>query len=172
MPPKRKRASEADENNREEEDDDQQSIAGENRSKNRKANNANASNKQYAYLKPSVRHVPERTIKSKWSTLPEPVQDKVRDMFRALERPVIVRNQNERKRIEAQAAVQAVVKNLSKRLPRMPFPPAMKGSSFEFEAALDEHVCAFPPFLAVMGLVLMEVVFLALLGVQLGYCDR
>lgn len=31
-------------------------------------------------------------------------------MFRALERPVIVRHQNERKRIEAQAAVQAVVK--------------------------------------------------------------
>lgn len=155
MPPKRKRASEADENNREEdEDDDQQSNAGENRTKNRKSN-ANASNKQYAYLKPAVRHVPERTIKSKWSTLPEPVQEKVRDMFRALERPVIVRNQNERKRIEAQAAVQAVVKNLGKRLPRMPFPPATKGSSFEFEAALDEHVCDFLAFLIVTGLILI-----------------
>lgn len=67
-------------------------------------------NKRFAYLKPHVRHIPERTIKSKWTTLPEPVQDKVRDMFRSLERPVIVRHQNERKRIEAQAAVQAVVK--------------------------------------------------------------
>ncbi|OJJ80520.1 uncharacterized protein ASPGLDRAFT_134461 [Aspergillus glaucus CBS 516.65] len=95
--------------------------------------------KRYAYLKSHVRNVPERTIKSKWSTLPEPVQDKVRDMFRALERPVIVRHQNERKRIEAQAAVQVVVKNLGKRLPRMPFPPATKESSFEYEAALDEH---------------------------------
>lgn len=160
MPPKRKRPSEADENNREEEEEEQDdNNAGENRPKNRKSNNANASNKRYAYLKPAVRHVPERTIKSKWSTLPEPVQDKVRDMFRALERPVIVRNQNERKRIEAQAAVQAVVKNLGKRLPRMPFPPATKGSSFEFEAALDEHVCGFPLLrsfpLAVMGSVLM-----------------
>jgi kinetochore protein Fta7 len=66
--------------------------------------------KRYAYLQPHVRRISERTIKTKWSTLPEPMQDKVRDMFRALERPVIVRQQNERKRIEAQAAVQAVVK--------------------------------------------------------------
>ncbi|TPR09212.1 hypothetical protein CAN33_008055 [Aspergillus niger] len=98
-----------------------------------------ARNKPYAYLKPQVRQVSERTIKSKWSTLPEPVQDRVRDMFRALERPVIVRQQNEGKRIEAQAAVQAVVKNLGKRLPRMPFPPVTKDSVFEYEAALKEH---------------------------------
>ncbi|PYH78014.1 hypothetical protein BO82DRAFT_169521 [Aspergillus uvarum CBS 121591] len=99
----------------------------------------NARNKRFAYLKPQVRQVSERTIKSKWSTLPEPVQDKVRDMFRGLERPVIMRQQNESKRIEAQAAVQAVVKNLGKRLPRMPFPPVAKDSVFEYEAALKEH---------------------------------
>ncbi|KAL5001231.1 CENP-Q, a CENPA-CAD centromere complex subunit-domain-containing protein [Aspergillus recurvatus] len=95
--------------------------------------------KPYAYLKPQVRHISERTIKSKWTTLPEPMQDKIRDMLRALERPVIVRQQNERKRYEAQAAVQAVVKNLGKRLPRMPFPPMTKDSVFEYEAALKEH---------------------------------
>ncbi|KAE8147139.1 CENP-Q, a CENPA-CAD centromere complex subunit-domain-containing protein [Aspergillus avenaceus] len=99
----------------------------------------NARTKRYAYLKPHVRRVSERTIKTKWSTLPEATQDKVRDMFRALERPVIVRQQNERKRIEAQAAVQTVVKNLGKRLPRMPFPPVTKDSVFEYEAALKEH---------------------------------
>lgn len=64
----------------------------------------------FASLKPQVRRVPEKIIKSKWAPLPEPVQDKVRDMFHSLERPVIVRHQNERKRIEAQGAVQAVVK--------------------------------------------------------------
>lgn len=66
--------------------------------------------KRYAYLKESVRRVPEKTIKTKWTTLPEPVQDKVRDLFHSLERPVIMRHQNERKRIEAQTAVQAVVR--------------------------------------------------------------
>ncbi|KAJ5666372.1 CENP-A-nucleosome distal centromere subunit CENP-Q [Penicillium maclennaniae] len=64
--------------------------------------------KRYAYLNPSIRRVPEKTIKAKWSTLPEPVQDKVRDLFHSLERPVIVRQQNEKKRIEAQSAVNAV----------------------------------------------------------------
>ncbi|PWY71659.1 hypothetical protein BO70DRAFT_298282 [Aspergillus heteromorphus CBS 117.55] len=110
---------------------------------------SNVRSKRYAYLKPQVRQVSERTIKSKWSTLPEPVQDKVRDMFRALERPVIVRQQNENKRIEAQAAVQAVVKNLGKRLPRMPFPPVTKDSVFEYEAALKEH-CSLEATLATM----------------------
>ncbi|CAG8077863.1 unnamed protein product [Penicillium salamii] len=93
----------------------------------------------YAYLKPQVRRVPEKTIKSKWAPLPEPVQEKVRDMFHSLERPVIMRNQNERKRIEAQGAVQAVVRNLNKRLPRMPFPPITKDSNFDYESALNEH---------------------------------
>ncbi|KAJ5973057.1 CENP-A-nucleosome distal centromere subunit CENP-Q [Penicillium vulpinum] len=95
--------------------------------------------KRYAYLKPHVRRVPEKTIKSKWVPLPEPVQEKVKDMFHTLERPVIMRNQNERKRIEAQAAVQAVVRNLGKRLPRMPFPPITKDSHFDYESALNEH---------------------------------
>ncbi|KAJ5133258.1 hypothetical protein N7476_003510 [Penicillium atrosanguineum] len=95
--------------------------------------------KHYAYLTPSVRRVPEKTIKAKWSTLPEPVQDKVRDLFHSLERPVIVRQQNEKKRIEAQSAVNAVVRNLGRRLPRMPFPPITKDSNFDYESALDEH---------------------------------
>lgn len=71
---------------------------------------ATAQNKRFAYLKPRVRHISEGTIKSKWTTLPEPVQEKVREMFRSLERPVIVRHRDERKRIEAQTAVAAVVK--------------------------------------------------------------
>lgn len=66
--------------------------------------------KRYAYLKPHVRRVPEKTIKSKWAPLSEPVQEKVMGMFHSLERPVIMRNHNERKRIEAQGAVQAVVR--------------------------------------------------------------
>ncbi|KAJ5053097.1 hypothetical protein EN45_048740 [Penicillium chrysogenum] len=95
--------------------------------------------KRYAYLKPHVRRVPEKTIKSKWAPLPEPVQEKVMGMFHSLERPVIMRNHNERKRIEAQGAVQAVVRNLGKRLPRMPFPPITKDSNFDYESALNEH---------------------------------
>ncbi|EPS28280.1 hypothetical protein POX_e07251 [Penicillium oxalicum] len=102
-------------------------------------NSENESQKRFAYLKPSVRRIPENTIKTKWSTLPESVQERIQDLFLSLERPVIVRQQNERKRIEAQSAVRAVVKNLSKRLPRMPFPPITKDSNFDYESAIDEH---------------------------------
>jgi kinetochore protein Fta7 len=80
------------------------------RSKNDDGAAAHRDHKRFAYLKPRVRHIAERTIKSKWTTLPEPVQEKVREMFRSLERPVIVRHRDERKRVEAQAAVGAVVK--------------------------------------------------------------
>lgn len=73
-------------------------------------NSENESQKRFAYLKPSVRRIPENTIKTKWSTLPESVQERIQDLFLSLERPVIVRQQNERKRIEAQSAVRAVVK--------------------------------------------------------------
>ncbi|OXV09704.1 hypothetical protein Egran_02541 [Elaphomyces granulatus] len=103
-------------------------------------NNIVSSNKKpFAYLKPRVRRVSERTVKSKWTTLSEPVQEKISDMLRSLERPVIVRHRDERKRIEAQTAVGAVVKSLVRRLPRMPFPPVAKDVSFDYEAALDEH---------------------------------
>ncbi|KAJ5645952.1 CENP-A-nucleosome distal centromere subunit CENP-Q [Penicillium lividum] len=110
--------------------------------KRKRTDNDNAEDdteKGYAYLKPQIRRVPEKTIKSKWTTLPEPVQDKVREMFHALERPVVMRQPNERKRIEAQSAVQAVVRNLGKRLPRMPFPPITNSGNFDYESALDEH---------------------------------
>ena len=113
MPPKRKRTSDGDSQN-----DHGNKNTHTNTTTNNKRN-SNARDKRYAYLKPHVRQVPERTIKSKWSTLPDPVKDKVRDMFRALERPVIVRHQNERKRIEAQAAVQAVVKKYARILGEM-----------------------------------------------------
>jgi hypothetical protein len=113
IPLKQKRAShDANQDNDENDDNDTGAGTSTNNSKTKaeKKTTSTRDNKRYAYLKSHVRNVPERTIKSKWSTLPEPVQDKVRDMFRALERPVIVRHQNERKRIEAQAAVQAVVR--------------------------------------------------------------
>lgn len=38
------------------------------------------------------------------------MQSKVRDLFRSLERPVIVQQRDERKRIEAQVALGGVVK--------------------------------------------------------------
>jgi kinetochore protein Fta7 len=66
--------------------------------------------KPFASLKPRTQNVSKRTIKTKWSNLSEAAQEKVRAMFHTLERPVIVLQRDERKRIEAQTALGAVVK--------------------------------------------------------------
>ncbi|CRG88945.1 hypothetical protein PISL3812_05980 [Talaromyces islandicus] len=97
------------------------------------------STKPFASLKPRTQNVSKRTIKTKWSNLPDAAQEKVRAMFHTLERPVIVLQRDERKRVEAQAAVGAVVKTLERRLPRMPFPPMTKDATFDYEATLSEH---------------------------------
>jgi kinetochore protein Fta7 len=68
------------------------------------------STKGFASLKPRTQNVSKRTIKAKWSNLPDAAQEKVRAMFRTLERPVIVLQRDERKRVEAQTALGAVVK--------------------------------------------------------------
>ncbi|KAK2806622.1 hypothetical protein FQN51_006588 [Onygenales sp. PD_10] len=95
--------------------------------------------KRFAMLKPRTRHIAEHTIKTKWTTLPDSVQEKVKELFRSIERPVITRHRDERKRIDAQAAVVAVRRNLGRRLPRMPFPPATKDADFDYETALEEN---------------------------------
>ena len=66
--------------------------------------------KRYAKLRPRVRHIAEHTIKTKWTTLPESTQEKVKELFCAIERPVISKHRDERMRIEAQVAVAAVRK--------------------------------------------------------------
>jgi hypothetical protein len=71
---------------------------------------ASSHKKRFAYLKPRVRRVAKRTIRSRWSTLPETAQERVQDILRSLERPVIMRHRDEHKRIEAQTAVELVAR--------------------------------------------------------------
>ncbi|KAK2802670.1 hypothetical protein FQN50_007278 [Emmonsiellopsis sp. PD_5] len=63
--------------------------------------------KRFAMLKPRTCHIAEHTIKTKWTTLPDSVQEKVKELFHSIERPVITRHRDERKRIDAQAAIVA-----------------------------------------------------------------
>lgn len=92
-------------------------------------------------LKLRIRHINEETIKSKWTTLPDSTQEKVKQLFQSVELPVITRNRDERKRVEAQSALATVRKNLGKRLPKMPFPAGTKDGSFDYEGALGDSVC-------------------------------
>lgn len=62
-------------------------------------------------------------------------------LFQSVELPVITRNRDEKKRVEAQSALATVRKNLGKRLPKMPFPAGTRDGSFDYEGALGESVC-------------------------------
>ena len=66
--------------------------------------------KRFAALKPKIHHVSQNAIRKKWTHLPDVAQEKVKELFRAAERPVLVNHRDERKKIEAQAAVEAVLK--------------------------------------------------------------
>lgn len=149
---------------------DNESSDGDNTSTTKQQNRARKAKRQrrslFASLEPRIRHVSQHTVKTKWVTLPEPMQDKVLELFRSVERPVIMRHRDEKKRIEAQTAVGTVIRkyvasrgrmqvqrggnllitlasganSLGRRLPRMPFPPVTKDANFDYESALDEQV--------------------------------
>ncbi|KAI1936794.1 hypothetical protein LOZ66_004300 [Ophidiomyces ophidiicola] len=97
------------------------------------------SNKRVTRLVARTRQVSEHVVKSKWMTLPEPAQTRIKELFGAIELPVLTKQRDEKKRIEAQSALAAVRKTLGKRLPKMPFPPGTKAVNFDYDAALNEN---------------------------------
>lgn len=108
----------------------------------------------YASLRPHVQYVSSRVIQNKWTALPEGVQEKVKELLRAIERPAISsatkweidRNADgaavERKRMLAQQTISEMRRMLVKRLPELTFPPNTRELDFDHEAALLENVCS------------------------------
>lgn len=66
--------------------------------------------KKFTALKAQVQHISQASIRNKWTPLPSPAQEKVNELFRAAERPVLVNHRAERKKIEAQVAVGSVLR--------------------------------------------------------------
>ncbi|MCJ1382313.1 hypothetical protein MMC17_005426 [Xylographa soralifera] len=93
-----------------------------------------------AHLKPRFRYINQNVIKTKWEVLPELMQQQVRELFVAVERPVITRHSEDKRRIEAQAALSTVTRTLAKRLPRMPFPSKAKEEHFNYEALMNKNL--------------------------------
>ncbi|KZF20007.1 hypothetical protein L228DRAFT_250428 [Xylona heveae TC161] len=93
----------------------------------------------YTTLKPRIQRIPKETVTSKWEPLSEIAQARVRDLFFDVERPVIALYRQEKRRGEAQHAVNAVVRRLQQRLPRMPFPPQTKDLHLDYEGLLNSN---------------------------------
>ncbi|KAI9880693.1 MAG: hypothetical protein M1830_001326 [Pleopsidium flavum] len=97
------------------------------------------SRKKFAILKTHIRHVPQEVVKERWDVVSEPVQDRIRELFKSVQKPVITGHGDERRRTEAQAAVGSVLRTLGKRLPKIPFPQSTKDVHFNFETILASN---------------------------------
>ena len=101
----------------------------------------------FPILKPRVRRVPRQTVSTKWDVLPQAAQEQVRELLKAIERPVLMSYHNDRRREEAQSILGSVLRKLTTKIPRMPFPSQAKEVHFNYEMLLDANVCAFLGFL-------------------------
>lgn len=92
----------------------------------------------YQHLEPVTRHVSHRTITTKWEHLEPNSIEHISKLLHDLQRPVIVRLTDERKKNEASTALQMVsdkiVHKISKGLP-FPIHPA---DDFDFEKVIDQ----------------------------------
>jgi len=87
-----------------------------------------------------MRRVPQDVITTKWSALPHPAQEQVRELFAAAKRPVILSCRSEKRRKEAEVVLGTVVRKLEKQLPRMPFPLKTKEYHFDLEKLMERNV--------------------------------
>ncbi|KAI9697241.1 MAG: hypothetical protein M1836_004805 [Candelina mexicana] len=100
---------------------------------------ANADAQEYPVLKARTKTVPSEVVASKWEVLSEPVQIRLLDLFKAVQRPVLSSYRDPKRRNEAHSALAPVVRTLAKRLPRMPFPSNTKDWHFDYEKLLDSN---------------------------------
>ncbi|KAI9826187.1 MAG: hypothetical protein M1819_007443 [Sarea resinae] len=93
--------------------------------------------KKFATLKPRTRHVPWETVRTQWEPLSDSAQAHVRELFRAVERPVVTGHLDEGKRAESQSALSSILRKLESKLPKMPFPLNTRDVYFDYEKLLD-----------------------------------
>jgi hypothetical protein len=97
--------------------------------------------RHYSQLDTETRGVSMHIIDTKWAPLPEAAVDRISHLLNDVERSVVMRLQDERKRTQASTAVQMVSRRLHRKLMRgQPFPPSSRllpEEDFDFEKILD-----------------------------------
>lgn len=95
----------------------------------------------YQHIAAVTRGVPRHVIDAKWESLPAPAVNQISQLLNDVERSVVMRLQDERKRTQAGTAVQMVARRLHRKLSRgQPFPPSTRSlpeEDFDFEKILD-----------------------------------
>ncbi|KAI9804762.1 MAG: hypothetical protein M1825_001130 [Sarcosagium campestre] len=93
---------------------------------------------KYPQLQPRTKRVPLDDVK-KWERLPDATQETVNGLFKAAERPVLMKYRDGKSRVEAQGAVSTILAKLGKSITKLPFPRNTRDNHFDYEAMLDEN---------------------------------
>lgn len=95
----------------------------------------------YQHLTEVTRRVSRQTIEAKWEALPPSCIERVLNLLEDIQRPVVVRLGDERRRTQASTALQMVSRRLVSKISRgLPFPQstgARREDDFDFEKILD-----------------------------------
>lgn len=73
-------------------------------------NESQGRSKRYAILKPRLRHVPQDVVRLRWDVVPQPVHDRIRELLKLIEMPVVMGQGIGRTGTAAQVAVTSVLR--------------------------------------------------------------
>lgn len=91
-------------------------------------------------LEPQIKRVAPDVVNSKWMNLSPPAQDQVRELFRTVARPLLMRYRDDERRAEAEEAMGDFLQTVDRKLPRFPFPPGTRDAHFDYQKLLDSNV--------------------------------
>jgi hypothetical protein len=97
----------------------------------------------YQHLAEVIHRVSRQTIQAKWEPLPPSCIERVSDLLHDIQRPVVQRLGDERKRTQASTALEMVSRRLINKISkgRLPFPPSSghrREDDLDFEKILDQ----------------------------------
>lgn len=96
---------------------------------------------RFQHLEPVECGVSHNTIDSTWEPLPATAHDRAMQLLGDIEKSVVQRLRDERKRTQASTAIQMVTRRLGRKIVRgLPFPPGsrpQREEDFDFERILD-----------------------------------
>lgn len=97
----------------------------------------------YQHLVPVTRQVSHQTIVAKWEPLPQGAVTSISQFLNDIQRPVVVRLKDDRRRTQASTALQMVSRRLVGKISKgLPFPPETRTrveDDFNFEKILDHN---------------------------------
>lgn len=97
----------------------------------------------YAKIVSTTRKISVHTVQDKWSALPLDCIERASQLMEGLQRPAIIHVTEEKQKLQAQSAVETVIRRIIRKLTKgMPFPRASRihrEEAFDFERTINQN---------------------------------